>query len=49
MVDNFYAQAIANRGKDNGVPRIRTQYHPKYYAAYVFDPDGYKLEAVDRN
>jgi len=45
-VDNFYAGAIANKGKDNGAPGIRTQYHPKYYAAYVFDPDGYKLEAV---
>lgn len=45
-VDGFYHNAIANGGKDNGAPAIRSQYHPNYYAAYVFDPDGYKLEAV---
>ena len=45
-VDNFYTQAIANQGRDNGEPAIRSQYHPKYYAAYVFNPDDYKLEAV---
>lgn len=48
-VNNFYAEAIANQGKDGGAPGIRSQYHPKYYAAYVFDPDGYKLEAVCHN
>lgn len=45
-VDAFYQAAIANGGTDEGAPGIRTQYHPNYYAAYVFDPDGYKLEAV---
>lgn len=45
-VDGFYQNAIANGGTDDGAPGIRSQYHPNYYAAYVFDPDGYKLEAV---
>ena len=45
-VDAFYQGAIANGGIDEGAPGIRVQYHPNYYAAYVFDPDGYKLEAV---
>ena len=48
-VDAFYQEALANGGKDNGAPGIRTNYHPNYYAAYVFDPDGYKLEAVCHN
>lgn len=45
-VDAFYQGAIAQGGKDEGAPGLRTQYHPNYYAAYVFDLDGYKLEAV---
>jgi catechol 2,3-dioxygenase-like lactoylglutathione lyase family enzyme len=45
-VDSFYAAAIAQGGSDEGAPGIRAQYHPSYYAAYVFDRDGYKLEAV---
>ncbi len=45
-VDAFYQGAIDQGGKDDGAPGIRAQYHPNYYAAYVFDLDGYKLEAV---
>jgi catechol 2,3-dioxygenase-like lactoylglutathione lyase family enzyme len=45
-VDSFYADAIAHGGTDEGAPGIRHQYHPNYYAAYVRDPNGYKIEAV---
>ena len=45
-VDAFYAAAIAAGGKDNGAPGLREHYHPTYYAAYVFDPDGHNIEAV---
>jgi catechol 2,3-dioxygenase-like lactoylglutathione lyase family enzyme len=45
-VDAFYQGAIDHGGEDEGKPGIRHHYHPNYYAAYVFDPDGYKLEAV---
>lgn len=45
-VDAFYQAAINNGGKDEGKPGLRIQYHPNYYAAYVFDLDGYKIEAV---
>jgi catechol 2,3-dioxygenase-like lactoylglutathione lyase family enzyme len=48
-VDAFYAAAIAQGGTDDGAPGIRAHYHPNYYAAYVFDLDGYKLEAVCHN
>ncbi|MCX7063645.1 MAG: VOC family protein [Proteobacteria bacterium] len=45
-VDAFYAAAIAAGGRDNGKPGVRTLYHPTYYGAFVFDPDGYNVEAV---
>jgi catechol 2,3-dioxygenase-like lactoylglutathione lyase family enzyme len=47
-VDAFYGAAIAAGGRDNGKPGLRTQYHPEYYAAFVFDPDGNNIEAVCR-
>jgi catechol 2,3-dioxygenase-like lactoylglutathione lyase family enzyme len=45
-VDAFYKAAIAAGGKDNGKPGIRENYHPNYYGAFVFDPDGHNIEAV---
>jgi len=45
-VDKFHAAALKAGGKDNGKPGVRTDYSPNYYAAFVFDPDGYRLEAV---
>ncbi|WP_431282224.1 VOC family protein [Humitalea sp. 24SJ18S-53] len=45
-VDAFYAAAIAAGATDNGAPGARLHYDPRYYAAGVFDPDGYSLEAV---
>jgi catechol 2,3-dioxygenase-like lactoylglutathione lyase family enzyme len=46
MVKRFYEAAMKAGGKDNGGPGERKQYHPGYYAAYVFDPDGNNIEAV---
>ena len=46
QVDGFHEAAMAAGGKDNGAPGIRAQYHPTYYAAFVFDPDGINVEAV---
>ena len=45
-VDAFYEAAIAAGGKDNGKPGKREVYHPKYYGAFVIDPDGHNIEAV---
>ena len=45
-VDAFYAAAMAEGGKDNGAPGLRAHYHPTYYAAFVYDPDGHNIEAV---
>ncbi|HEY3887059.1 MAG TPA: VOC family protein [Caulobacteraceae bacterium] len=45
-VDRFHAAATAAGGADDGAPGLRPQYSPTYYAAFVIDPDGHKLEAV---
>jgi catechol 2,3-dioxygenase-like lactoylglutathione lyase family enzyme len=46
QVETAYAAAIAAGATDNGAPGIRLYYDPRYYAANVFDPDGYSLEFV---
>lgn len=45
-VVRFYKAALQHGGKDNGAPGLRPQYGENYYAAFVFDPDGYAIEAV---
>lgn len=45
-VDAFYQAALKAGGKDNGPPGLRPQYTPTYYAGFVIDPDGYRIEAV---
>jgi catechol 2,3-dioxygenase-like lactoylglutathione lyase family enzyme len=44
-VDAFHAAALKAGGSDNGGPGLRADYGPNYYAAFVVDPDGYRLEA----
>lgn len=44
-VDAFHAAALTAGGTDNGKPGLRESYGPDYYAAFVVDPDGYRLEA----
>jgi catechol 2,3-dioxygenase-like lactoylglutathione lyase family enzyme len=46
QVDEFYRQALAAGGKDNGPPGIRAHYHANYYAAFVIGPDGHNVEVV---
>jgi catechol 2,3-dioxygenase-like lactoylglutathione lyase family enzyme len=45
-VERFHGVAIAAGYRDNGAPGERPQYHPGYYGAFVFDPDGHNVEAV---
>lgn len=45
MVEAFYKAGLAAGGRDNGGPGERP-YHPGYYAAFLFDPDGNNIEAV---
>jgi catechol 2,3-dioxygenase-like lactoylglutathione lyase family enzyme len=45
-VDRFHAAAVAAGARDDGPPGIRENYDPGYYAAFVIDHDGHRLEAV---
>jgi catechol 2,3-dioxygenase-like lactoylglutathione lyase family enzyme len=42
----FHAAALEAGGTERDAPRLRPEYHPTYYGAFVTDPDGYNLEAV---
>ncbi len=37
--------ALGAGGRDNGKPGVRADYGADYYAGFVVDPDGYRLEA----
>jgi catechol 2,3-dioxygenase-like lactoylglutathione lyase family enzyme len=45
-VDAFHAAALKLGACDEGAPGLRDRYGEGYYAAFIRDPDGYKLEAV---
>lgn len=45
-VDAFHAAALANGASDNGPPGLRAAYGSDYYAAFVIDLDGHRIEAV---
>jgi catechol 2,3-dioxygenase-like lactoylglutathione lyase family enzyme len=46
-VAEFHSLALAGGGVNAGGPGLRPHYHPTYYAAFVLDPDGYNIEAVN--
>jgi len=45
-VEAFHRAALANGGRCVGPPGLRAHYSPTYFACFVVDPDGHKLEAV---
>jgi catechol 2,3-dioxygenase-like lactoylglutathione lyase family enzyme len=45
-VHAFHEQALLHGGKDNGSPGPRPDYGRNYYACFVIDPDGHRIEAV---
>jgi len=45
-VDGFHHAGLEAGGRDNGKPGLRADYGPKYYAAFLVDPDGNNVEAV---
>jgi catechol 2,3-dioxygenase-like lactoylglutathione lyase family enzyme len=45
-VDAFCAAALEHGGRRRGAPGVWVQYSQRYYAAYVWDPDGNDIEAV---
>ena len=47
-VDDFHAAALEHGAQDNGSPGLRVHYGPSYYAAFIFDIDGHRIEAVHK-
>jgi len=47
-VETFHRLGIAAGGADDGAPAIREEYADDYFAAYLKDPDGQRIEAVCR-
>ena len=45
-VDAFHAAALNAGGSSDGVPGLRPHDRVRYYAAFVRDPDGNRIEAV---
>jgi catechol 2,3-dioxygenase-like lactoylglutathione lyase family enzyme len=45
-VHAFHAAALANGGASDGEPGFRKEYSSRYYAAFIRDPDGNRIEAV---
>jgi catechol 2,3-dioxygenase-like lactoylglutathione lyase family enzyme len=45
-VEAFHRAALESGGRDDGAPGLRPQYHPSYFAAFVLDPDGHRIESV---
>jgi catechol 2,3-dioxygenase-like lactoylglutathione lyase family enzyme len=48
-VATFHRVALAAGYRDNGPPGERPVYHPGYVGAFVLDPDGNNIEAVNHN
>jgi catechol 2,3-dioxygenase-like lactoylglutathione lyase family enzyme len=45
-VDAFHAAALAGGGASDGAPGLRPEYNDRYYAAFIRDPDGNRIEVV---
>ncbi|MBO1748362.1 VOC family protein [Stenotrophomonas sp. SI-NJAU-1] len=47
-VDAFHRTGVATGGQDNGPAGLRPDYGDHYYAAFLIDPDGHRIEAVTK-
>jgi catechol 2,3-dioxygenase-like lactoylglutathione lyase family enzyme len=45
-VDAFHAAALTAGGRSDGAPGLRPHDRVRYYAAFIIDPDGNRIEAV---
>ena len=48
-VDRFFEGAMAHGGREDKAPGFRSEFHPGYYAAFLWDADGNHIEAVNHN
>jgi catechol 2,3-dioxygenase-like lactoylglutathione lyase family enzyme len=46
LIDAFHAAALAAGGADDGAPALRPQHGEGYYAAFIRDLDGNRIETV---
>ncbi|NIE81099.1 VOC family protein [Asaia sp. As-1742] len=46
QVDDFYRRGLAAGGRSDGEPGLRPAYHEHYYAAFLLDLAGNRIEAV---
>ena len=46
LVDQAHGAALAAGGENRGSPSLLAHIHPRYYAAFVGDPDGHPVELV---
>ena len=46
MVERFFEPGLEHGGSPDGEPGLRVEYDGHYYAAFLRDPDGNKIEAV---
>jgi catechol 2,3-dioxygenase-like lactoylglutathione lyase family enzyme len=46
MVNDFHAEGLKHGGISDGAPGLRPEYDANYYGAFLYDPDGNKIEAV---
>ena len=46
LIDAFHAAALQAGGESDGAPGLRPQHGDGYYAAFIRDPDGNRVEAV---
>lgn len=45
-VRRFFAAGLSAGGTSDGAPGLRPNYHPAYFAAFLIDPEGNRVEAV---
>ena len=45
-VDAFHTAALQAGGQSDGAPGLRPEYNAAYYAAFIRDPDGNRIEVV---
>lgn len=46
QVEEAYRASLSCGGRDDRAPALSIHIHPNYYAAYVLDPDGNRVEFV---
>ncbi len=48
-VDAFWTAGTQAGYESDGEPGLRPEYHENYYGAFLLDPDGNNIEAVNHN